>query len=83
MVWTEGNIMYVLTDVYGDKVICNKEYKDLEESKADLDAEFHCFTNDDNTIEYGNHCFEKDNKMSAWARLKGKYRVWNIVEVLP
>lgn len=83
MVRKEGNIMYVLTDVYGDKVICNKEYKDLEESKADLDAEFHCFTNDDNTIEYGNHCFEKDNKMSAWARLKGKYRVWNIVEVLP
>lgn len=75
--------MYVLIDVYGDKVICNEEYKDLEEAKADLHAEFYCFTSDDNTIEYGEHCFEADNEMSAWARLKGKYRVWNIIEVLP
>lgn len=75
--------MYVLTDVYDNKVICNNEYKDLEEAKADLHAEFCCFTSDDNTIEYGEHCFEADNEMSAWARLKGKYRVWNIIEVLP
>ena len=75
--------MWVLTDVYGNKVVCNEEYKDLEDAKADLDAEFFCFTCDDNNIEYGNHCFQAEDKMSAWARLKGKYRVWTITEVLP
>ena len=74
--------MYVLTDIYGDKVICNKEYKDLEEAKADLDAEFFYFTSDNNNIEYGNHCLQTDDGMSAWARLKGKYRIWKITEVL-
>lgn len=75
--------MWVLTDIYGDKVNCNEEYKDLEDAKADLDAEFFCFTLDDNEIEYGNHCLQADDGMSAWARLKGKYRIWNITEVLP
>ena len=75
--------MYVLTDVYGEKVICNAEYKDLEEAKADLDAEFFCFTSDDNDIEYGNHSEISDDGMSAWARLNGKYRIWKITKVLP
>lgn len=35
--------MYVLIDVYGDMVICNKEYNDLEKAKEDLDAEFYLF----------------------------------------
>lgn len=74
--------IYVLTDVYGNKVICNDEYKELEEAKADLRSEFYCFTSDDNNIEYGNHCLEAEDGMSAWARLKGKYRVWNITEIL-
>lgn len=75
--------MWVLIDVYGNDVICNKEYKDIEDAKADLDVEFIQFTSDDNTIEYGNHCFQADDGMSAWARLKGKYRVWTIIKVLP
>lgn len=75
--------MYVLIDVYGNDVICNQEYKDLDAAKADLDAEFYCFTSDDNDIEYGNHCWQADDGMSAWARLKGKYRVWQIIKVLP
>jgi len=64
-------------------VICNEEYENLEEAKADLDAEFYCFTSYDNTIEYGNHCYQSDDGMSAWARLKGVYRIWQIIEVLP
>ena len=74
--------MYVLIDVYGSDVYCNKEYKDIEEVKEDLEAEFIQFTSDDNDIEYGNHCLQAENGMSAWARLKGKYRVWTITEVL-
>ncbi len=73
--------MWVLTDVYGSQVACNKEYADLEDARTDLDAEFFCFTSDDNDIEYGVDCFEAKDKMSAWARLDGKYRVWNITEV--
>lgn len=75
--------MYVLIDVYGEKVVCNREYKDLEEVKEDLHAEFLSFTSDENVIEYGNHCLESEDGMSAWARLKGEYRVWTIIEVLP
>lgn len=75
--------MFVLTDIYGNEVICNKEYKSLQDAKDDLDAEFVQFTSDDNEIEYGNHCLQSDDGMSAWARLNGKYRVWNIIEVLP
>lgn len=75
--------MWVLVDTYGNEVICNNEYKYLEEAKTDLNAEFYCFTCDDNDIEYGNHCWQSDDGMSAWARLKGKYRVWIIMEVLP
>ena len=74
--------MYLLTDLFGRKVACNKEYKDIEDAKEDLEAEFNFFT-DENNIEYGEHCLISDNKMSAWARLKGDYRVWNITEVLP
>ena len=73
--------MYVLTDVYGDKVICNEEYNSLEDAQRDLDAEFFCFTCDDNDIEYGKHCFLYDNKKSAWARLNGNYRIWTIIAV--
>lgn len=74
--------MYVLIDVYGNKVAYNKEYKDLEEAKEDLKAEFTYFT-DEYNIEYGNHCLQADDGMSAWARLNGKYRVWQIIKVLP
>lgn len=75
--------MYILIDVYGKNVICNEEYKTLEEAKTDLDVEFWDFVNGDNVIEYGNHCYQAEDGMSAWARLKGVYRVWQIVEVLP
>ena len=73
--------MWVLVDVYGDKVVCNNTYENLEEAKADLDAEFHFFTYFDNDIEYGKDCCLANDIMSAWARLNGKYRVWNIVKV--
>ena len=73
--------MYVLVDVYGKDVICNQEYKNIDEAKDDLHAEFVQFT-EDNNIEYGNHCMGSDDEMSAWARLNGNYRVWNIIEVL-
>lgn len=73
--------MWILIDVYGNEVICNEPYEDLEEAKADLDAEFYCFTSDDNDIEYGIHCWQADDEMSAWARLNGKYRMWTIMEV--
>ena len=73
--------MYVLTDVYGKNVICNAVYSDLEDAKADLDAEFYSFTVDDNDIEYGTNCLQADDGMSAWAKLDGKYRIWNITQV--
>lgn len=73
--------MCILTDVYGDQVICNKEYKRLGDAKADLHAEFIQFTSDDNYIEYGRDCFLSDDNMRAWARLDGKYRVWIINKV--
>ena len=73
--------MWILVDVYGNEVMCNNTYKDLEEAKADLDAEFHFFTCFDNDIEYCKDCWLAKDIMSAWARLDGKYRVWNIVKV--
>lgn len=39
------------------------------------------FTVDNNDIEYGTNCLQADDGMSAWARLNGKYRVWNITRV--
>lgn len=75
--------MYVLTESYGEVVVYKQSYDNLEEAKADLDAEFYCFTSDDNTIEYGSQCLQADDGMSAWAKLKGKCRIWRITEVLP
>lgn len=74
--------MWILTDVYGDKVIWNEKYDSLNDAKMDLKAEFFCFTSDDNDIEYGVYCFKSDDEMSAWAKLNGKYRIWNITLVL-
>ena len=74
--------MYILIDVYDNTVVCNREYKNLEDAKLDLDAEFYCFTSDDNDIEYGSRCCQSKDRLSAWAKLKGKYRLWQIVEII-
>lgn len=76
------DIRYVLIDVYGDKVVCNEEYTNLNEAKEDLNVEFNDFTYENN-IEYGEHCLINDDNMYAWARLNGKYRIWTIAKVLP
>ena len=73
---------YVLIDVYGNKVICNCTYSNLDRAKDDLSAEFQCFTSDDNDLEYGKDCWIADDEMSAWAILNGKDRVWTIIKVL-
>ncbi|MBS5080410.1 MAG: hypothetical protein KH031_09645 [Clostridiales bacterium] len=75
--------MYFLIDVYGEHVLCNKEYKSLEEAKEYIDAEFNGFTSDEHNIEYGNHCEMGEDGLSAWARYKGHYRIWRITKVLP
>ena len=73
--------MYILIDLYGYSVICNELYEDLDNARADLDAEFQQFTCEDNDIEYGKYCYQSDDGMYAWAKLHGKYRVWSIIKL--
>lgn len=76
---TNNEKKYLLIDVFGSKVICNCPYHDLETAKANLSAEFFCFTSDDNNLEYGKDCLIADDGMSAWANLNGVDRVWHII----
>lgn len=48
--------------------------------KEDLNAEFWGVRNNNN-LEYGKDCWIADDKMSAWAILNGKDRVWTIIKV--
>lgn len=73
---------YVYIEVYGSEVICNCIYSSLEIAKAILNQVFHCFTSEDNKLEYGKDCWKADDGMSAWAILNGKDRVWTIIKVL-
>lgn len=71
---------YVFIEVYGSEVICNCTYSSLEIAKAILNQVFHCFTSDDNELEYGKDCWKADDGMSAWAN-NGRDRVWTIIKV--
>ena len=73
---------YIFIEIYGNEVICNCIYSNLEKTKAILSEVFDCFTNKDNKIEYGKDCWKADDGMSAWAILNGKDRVWAILKVL-
>lgn len=73
---------YVFIEVYGSEVICNYISSNLEITKKDLGVAFHCFTSEDNKLEYGKDCWKADDGMSAWAILNGKDRVWTIIKVL-
>lgn len=73
--------MCVLIDMYGNEVIYDKEYKDVEDAIADLNAEFFTFTSEDHNLEYGVECWQSDDCRSAWARLDGKYRTWKIIRI--
>lgn len=73
---------YIYVEVYGNEVICNCVYSNLEKTKAILSEVFDCVTNKDNKLEYGKDCWKSNDGMCAWAILNGKDRVWTILKVL-
>ena len=73
---------YILIEVYGNEVICNCPYLNLDEAKNTLKASLlDSFITNKDTIEYGKNCILSDGETSAWAFINGKDRVWSIVKV--
>lgn len=71
---------FILIDVYENTVIKNF-YNNLNEAIDDLEAEFYCYTSEENGLAYGNECWIDENSKQAWAKVNGNYRTWFIMQV--